>query len=128
MVVVRACGCTCGRCAAAFQRVRAFTHGNVQQFEAERGERFLLFDSNIQGEFTELKPNERICMRWRIKSWPDEHYSDVTLAFEEKEGCTSINLTQTGVPANEFERTSQGWERYYWESIRQTFGFAARLF
>ena len=67
-------------------------------------------------------------MRWRVKSWPDEHYSDVTLTFEEKNDCTVLHLSQTGVPEKELERTREGWERYYWDSIRQTFGFGARLY
>lgn len=72
--------------------------------------------------------NKTIGMRWRIKSWPSEHYSDVTLSLDEKDDMTVLNLTQSGVPESEYERTRQGWERYYWNSIRQTFGFGTRLF
>ena len=67
-------------------------------------------------------------MRWRFKTWPTEHYSTVTIDLNEKEDSTDVQLTQTGVPEAEVERTIQGWKLHYWESIKQTFGFGARLF
>lgn len=66
--------------------------------------------------------------RWRVKSWPDAHYSEVTLDFEEKEGVTELFLTQTGVPDSEFERTKEGWVINYWNRIKQTFGYGANIF
>lgn len=107
--------------------VRAFTRGDVQ-VEAEKGGRFALFGGNVQGEFTELAPYQQIVMRWRYKSWPVEHYSTVTMEFKEKEDSTDLVLTQTGIPEAEYDRTVQGWQQHYWESIKQTFGFGARLF
>ena len=67
-------------------------------------------------------------MRWRFKTWPVEHYSTVTIELCEKDSGTELKLTQTGVPEAEYERTKQGWNNYYWEAIKQTFGFGARLF
>ena len=67
-------------------------------------------------------------MRWRFQSWPEGHYSDVTLAFEEKEDCTQLELTQKSVPASDYERTKDGWSRYYWDAIKVRFGFGSRLF
>ena len=67
-------------------------------------------------------------MRWRFKSWPTEHYSTVTLKITEKEDETELQLTQTEIPDNDYTRTKDGWHRYYWEPIKQTFGFGARLF
>ena len=46
----------------------------------------------------------------------------------QKEDCTVLELTQTGVPDYDFNKTEVGWRRYYWESIKQTFGYGARLF
>ena len=67
-------------------------------------------------------------MRWRFKSWPDEHYSTVTLDIHEGDNGTSLKIMQSEIPEAEFERTKQGWVNYYWDAIRQTFGFGARLF
>jgi activator of HSP90 ATPase len=67
-------------------------------------------------------------MSWRFKSWPDEHYSAVTLDISEGDSGTQLQITQTQIPEAEFERTKQGWQEYYWNAIRQTFGFGARLY
>ena len=74
------------------------------------------------------EPSEKICMRWRSKSWPNEHYSNVTLELKQKDCTTDLVLTQTGIPDNEYDRTKEGWHQYYWEPIKMTFGFGARLF
>ncbi|XP_013398700.1 activator of 90 kDa heat shock protein ATPase homolog 1 [Lingula anatina] len=109
------------------EMVQAFTRNSMLAFEAEKGGGFVLFDGYISGTFTDLTPHERIEMRWRCQNWPDEHYSNVTFEFKEGEDETVLHITQTGIPSTEFERTKEGWERYYWESIRQTFGFGVRL-
>ena len=70
----------------------------------------------------------KIGMKWRFKTWPAEHYSIVTIDLTDKGDCTELVLTQTGVPQDDFDRTREGWKRYYWEAIKQTFGFGARLF
>lgn len=106
--------------------VRAFTQGSVQKFENEKGGRFVLLDHAIAGEFTQLSPYERLEMRWRLKSWPEAHYSKVTIDISSKESDTQVKLTQTGIPADDFDRTREGWHRNYWHSIRQTFGFGAK--
>ena len=67
-------------------------------------------------------------MRWRNKSWPEEHYSEVTLTLSENEGQTTLQLSQTGVPESEYDRTYEGWSRDYWDSIKQIFGYGTRLF
>jgi activator of HSP90 ATPase len=73
-------------------------------------------------------PNKKIVMKWRNKRWPDEHYSIVTLEFEEQEDCTRLSLNQTGIPHNFIENTEDGWKNFYLNPIKQTFGFGARLF
>ena len=66
-------------------------------------------------------------MRWRMKSWPEEHYSVVTITLIEQNGTTLVDVSQSGVPESEYERTLTGWKSRYWQSIRQTFGFGARI-
>ena len=79
--------------------------------------------------FGDLQEREKqIVMQWRQKSWPDEHYSTVTLDLDQTEDGTELTLTQTGVPEAEYEKTVEGWKRYYWDAIKQTFGFGASLF
>jgi len=109
------------------EMVRAFTQ-NMAQMDAEKGGRFSLFNGNVTGEFTELVTSKTIGMRWRFKTWPDEHYSNVTIELTQKDDGTELRLTQTGIPTAEYDRTKEGWLNYYWKSIKQTFGYGAFIY
>ena len=66
-------------------------------------------------------------MTWRLKSWPSDHYSQVLLEFDQGEGSTELKLTQTHVPIGEKTTTEANWTNYYWNSIKQTFGYGGLL-
>jgi activator of HSP90 ATPase len=59
---------------------------------------------------------------------PTGHFATITLTFIDKNGETELCMEGRGIPAPEEERTRQGWQRYYFEGIKQTFGYGARLF
>jgi len=109
------------------QMVCAFTRGDAE-IEADKGAKFRLFNGSVTGTFTELNFNESIGMRWRFESWPAEHYSEVKITFDQKDCTTDLILEQSGIPENEYDKTSEGWERYYWQPIKATFGFGASLY
>lgn len=67
-------------------------------------------------------------MKWRFQSWPEAHYSTVSMYFKQKEDGTELQLTQTGVPTEDYERTVDGWKNYYWRPIMQAFGFGAGIY
>ena len=73
-------------------------------------------------------PDKKIVQRWHLKTWPDAHFSDVTLEFLEKDGDTILKFKQTGIPSSEFGRTQEFWKVNYWQRIKQTFGFGSILF
>ncbi|XP_043328590.1 activator of 90 kDa heat shock protein ATPase homolog 1 isoform X2 [Cervus canadensis] len=107
--------------------VQAFTHAPAM-LEADKGGKFHLVDGNVSGEFTDLVPEKYIAMKWRFKSWPEGHFATIMLTFIDKNGETELSMEGRGIPAPEEERTRQGWQRYYFEGIKQTFGYGARLF
>uniref|UniRef100_A0ABM5FB16 Activator of 90 kDa heat shock protein ATPase homolog 1 isoform X2 n=1 Tax=Pogona vitticeps TaxID=103695 RepID=A0ABM5FB16_9SAUR len=107
--------------------VQAFTHSPAV-VEADKGGKFQLLDGTVTGEFTELISEKQIAMKWRFKSWPEGHFATITLTFADKFGETEVHLEGRGIPASEEERTKEGWQRYYFEGIKQTFGYGARLF
>lgn len=107
-------------------RVSAWSRGEVKQ-NADVGSAMILFDKNVEVEFTELLQNERIGMKWRMKSWLAGHYSNVTLSLTQTVDGAKLTLEQSGVPENAVEATMQGWKRYYWQSIKMTFGYGARI-
>ncbi|KAK9875169.1 hypothetical protein WA026_005961 [Henosepilachna vigintioctopunctata] len=106
------------------EMVTAFTHGPVKVDLFKNGT-FQLFGGNISGEFLELEPGKKIVQTWRYKAWPPGHHSTVTLSMEEKSDHTEVTLKQTGVPTSEAEVTKGNWQRYYWDSMKQTFGFGS---
>lgn len=108
------------------QMVRVYT-GDSSVVDASPGGRFVLMGGNVLGEFTELVPDSKVCMRWRMKSWPDEHYSSVTIELEEKGGDTTLSLKQTGVPQQEKDRTQEGWRVNFWEQMKTVFRMGANI-
>lgn len=56
------------------------------------------------------------------------HFATIVLTFKDTGGETEVSLEGKGIPASEEEKTKAGWQRYYFESIKQTFGYGARLF
>jgi activator of HSP90 ATPase len=109
------------------EMVSAFSRGQAI-VDAKSGGKFSMFDSNVTGTFTALEPNKEIKQKWRFRSWPEGHYSTVTLKFEEKEDHTNVVLQQIGIPANDYERTENGWKQFYFRSLKQTFGFGSTLY
>ncbi|KAL4238592.1 AHA1 [Mactra antiquata] len=107
--------------------VQAFT-GASAIYEVEKGGRISLMNGFVTGGFLELVPDKKIVKRWRLKTWPDAHFSEVTLEFEDEEGNTVLKLTQSGIPSQEFEKTVEGWRVNYWERIKQIFGYGSRIF
>lgn len=87
-----------------------------------------MFGGNISGKFTEIIPSKKIVQTWRYKQWPARHFSNVEMEFEEKDDHTVLKLKQTLVPTSEYDTTNINWQRYYFESIRKTFGFGSFLF
>ncbi|XP_065833443.1 activator of 90 kDa heat shock protein ATPase homolog 1-like [Oscarella lobularis] len=109
------------------QRIEAFTNGPADVL-AERGGKFSLYGGNIRGTFSELVPNKKLSLNWRLKEWPDGHYSKVVLDFEQTSDSTVLKMSQSGVPDFDLDRTERGWKEKYWRAIKMTFGFGASLF
>ncbi|TKS87187.1 Activator of 90 kDa heat shock protein ATPase -like protein 1 [Collichthys lucidus] len=109
------------------EMVQAFTHAPAT-VDAEKGGKFRLLDGNVFGEFTELVPDEKIVMKWRYNNWPCEHYATIAMTFLDRSSETELKVECRGVPDNDEERTKEGWKKYYFEAIKQTFGYGARLF
>uniref|UniRef100_A0A8C5QL24 Activator of 90 kDa heat shock protein ATPase homolog 1 n=1 Tax=Leptobrachium leishanense TaxID=445787 RepID=A0A8C5QL24_9ANUR len=106
--------------------VQGFTHAPAT-LTAEKGGKFQLLGGNVSGEFIELDSEKRIVMSWRFKSWPTAHHATVALTLTDKGGETELVMEARGVPKSEEDRTKEGWKRYYFDGIKQTFGFGALL-
>ncbi|KAJ2355014.1 Co-chaperone [Coemansia erecta] len=103
------------------QRVAVWTRAKPE-IKPEVNAKFQLFGGHIEGEFTALEPGKRIEQTWRVATWPAGHFSKVTIELEQLSNSTRLSLKQTGVPLNEEDATKANWERYYWNSIKGSFG------
>ncbi|KAH8391828.1 hypothetical protein KR215_005257 [Drosophila sulfurigaster] len=106
--------------------VTAFTRAPAK-VDAVRGGEFVLYGGNVLGKFEELVPEKKIQQSWRLKNWSSGHYSHVVIELEETSSSTMMTLKQTGIPASEYDAMRTNWHRYYWHSIKQTFGFGSSI-
>ncbi|EDW63750.1 activator of 90 kDa heat shock protein ATPase homolog 1 [Drosophila virilis] len=108
------------------EMVTAFTRAPAK-VDAVRGGEFVLYGGNVLGKFEELVPEKKIQQSWRLKNWSSGHYSNVVIELEETSSSTMMTLKQTGIPASEYDAMRTNWYRYYWHSIKQTFGFGSSI-
>ncbi|CAG7719936.1 unnamed protein product [Allacma fusca] len=104
----------------------AFTNGSGQ-IEPKVGGKFHMFGGNVHGKILELDPPKKIVQDWRFKHWPEGHYSRVTFTIDEKQDTTKVKVNQQGVPASDQEKTREGWDLFYWDAMKRTFGFGSYI-
>ncbi|KAM7396071.1 hypothetical protein PAMA_007374 [Pampus argenteus] len=102
--------------------VQVFTR-SAAVVDSCHGGKFQLLDGSIRGEFTQLVPDQKIEMRWRFRTWPSEHFATVSLQLEEREDETELRMECRGVPSKEEDSTREGWTRFYFQAIKNTFGY-----
>jgi len=109
--------------------IQIFTNSEAKMADtAAAGGTFELLGGGISGKYLEVVPFTKITQEWRLKTWPAGHYSKVELLISQTKEDTKLTLTQAGVPVKEVESTRQGWQRYYFEAMKRTFGFGSMLF
>ncbi|XP_031171085.1 activator of 90 kDa heat shock protein ATPase homolog 1-like [Sander lucioperca] len=91
--------------------------------DGRRGGRFQMLDGSVSGEFSQLVPDRSIQMRWRFRTWPSDCFAAVTLELQQRGDETELRMACSGVPAAEEDATREGWRRFYFQAIRQTFGY-----
>ena len=78
----------------------------------------IIFKKLIRFDFTSFKTENLVPLIYTPCMVP--------LYFRTDSG-TTVELHQTGIPSSDFTRTKDGWKRYYWDSLKVTFGFGAML-
>ena len=52
-----------------------------------------------------------------------EHYANISLELADQGDETDLRMECRGVPVGEEESTREGWTRFYFQAIKQTFGY-----
>eukprot|EP01119_Soliformovum_irregulare_P021605 TRINITY_DN722_c0_g1_i1.p1 TRINITY_DN722_c0_g1~~TRINITY_DN722_c0_g1_i1.p1 ORF type:complete len:334 (-),score=84.19 TRINITY_DN722_c0_g1_i1:96-1097(-) len=107
-------------------RVKAYSGSNSVMNGTEGGE-FKLFDGTVTGINTKVEHPKLLVQKWRFESWPQGHYSQVTLSIEEKNGKSILTVKQDNIPAEDKERTERGWSHNFFNRIKGVFGYGGLL-
>jgi activator of HSP90 ATPase len=89
------------------------------QISKKVGDKFSIYEGDIEGVNLELVPGRKIVQSWRYSDWPEGHYSQATFLFEEIKGKTRLTFIQTGVSEEHYDDIAQGWHDYYWEPMKE---------
>lgn len=108
-------------------RIRGATASDASMSK-EVGGKFTMFGGSVEGEnvtltpFSEAEGKAVIVWSWRFSTWQPGHKSKVTIELNEKDGGTELELTQTGVPEEEHERTEKGWKGLLLDRLKAMLG------
>lgn len=53
------------------------------------------------------------------------HFSTVTIKFEQASDFTRVHINQEGVPIGEVDAVRNNWQSYYWNPIKNVFGYGS---
>jgi activator of HSP90 ATPase len=93
--------------------------GSKARITKKVGDKFSIYEGEIQGVNLELVPDRKIVQSWRYSDWPEGHYSKATFLLEENKGATKLTFTQTEVPEGLYQDVAQGWRDYYWQPMKE---------
>lgn len=91
--------------------------GGPAKMSPEEGFEFSLWGGDIKGKNSKVIKEKLLKQDWMSGEW--DKYSQVEFRLTNKNGETTVYLTQTGIPDDEFEDIKDGWNRYYMGEIKK---------
>uniref|UniRef100_A0A8C1T422 AHA1, activator of heat shock protein ATPase homolog 1a n=1 Tax=Cyprinus carpio TaxID=7962 RepID=A0A8C1T422_CYPCA len=107
------------------EMLKAFTH-LAAFMDGSSGGKFRLLEGHVYGQFF-LKIPMFITIIGSLCFNLSNDFFLVLIQDMQQGSETELILEARGVPSNEEERMKEGWQRYYFNAIKQTFGYGARL-
>ena len=86
------------------------------RMSARKGAKFSLWGGDIFGKNVEVVKEKKLVQEWSAKAW--EKPSKATFVFKLEKLGTKIELTQTGVPKQEYVSYRDGWQDSYFEPLK----------
>ena len=97
----------------------AFT-GHPVAIAAHSGAEFRAFDGQLTGRILATVRPSLIVQSWRSTNFePDDEDSTLILVFTDENTGGRVNLVQVGVPDQDYQGVTDGWEAYYWGPWRE---------
>lgn len=93
--------------------------GASAEIDRNVGGKFSVWDNYATGINKELVPDKLIVQTWRASDWPENIESVVRFELSEKDGKTKLDFTQTGIPEDQVDEITQGWEDFYWKPMKE---------
>jgi activator of HSP90 ATPase len=91
--------------------------GEPAQMSLEPGTEFSLWDGSIVGKNIEFVPDKKIVQQWYFGEQPEA--SIVTIILHPHKLGTSVQLSHTNIPDEDFEDIVQGWDDAYFGSLQE---------
>lgn len=91
--------------------------GGPAKMSDKEGFNFSLWGGDIHGTNTKVIKEKLLLQDWFGGDW--DKPSKLQFKLTHKDGCTTLYLTQTEIPPQEFEDIKDGWDRYYVGEIKK---------
>jgi activator of HSP90 ATPase len=91
--------------------------GEPAEMSTEPGSEFSLWDGSISGRNIAFEEGKKIVQQWYFGDQEEE--SIVTILLHAKGTGTSVELTHTNIPDDEFDDFADGWNESYFGSLRE---------
>ncbi len=95
--------------------------GTEAIMSTEPGSEFSLWDGDICGKNVEFEENKKIVQNWYFEGITDDSIVTMKLHPGKKTGTTSVELTHTNIPDDDFEDFANGWDVYYFGALQEFF-------
>lgn len=92
-------------------------NGGPAKMKAEKGFKFSLWGGDIHGTNSKIVNQKEIRQNWMSGKW--DEFSKVIIKLSFVNGITTIALTQSGIPNEEYNDIADGWNRYYFGEIKK---------
>lgn len=80
----------------------------------------------MSGSIISAEAPSQLVQKWRLSSWPEGHFAELTMRLEQEPESTKLNIELKGVPVGEEEASSSGLDNFYVRSLK-SMGLATLL-
>ncbi|HCN83699.1 MAG TPA: ATPase [Sphingobacteriaceae bacterium] len=93
--------------------------GDKAEMTTEPGSEFSLWGGSIVGKNIEFAEGKKMVQQWYFGDQEEE--SIVTITLHPDKGETSVELKHTNIPDKEYQEFADGWDEYYFGSLKEFF-------